>query len=45
MFYTPPDSDPNAPVATSRDFPPPATTTPQVGAVWGLGETKRTVVR
>jgi outer membrane receptor protein involved in Fe transport len=45
-FYTPPDSDPNAPVATSRDFPTSSNNiAPRVGAVWGLGETKRTVVR
>jgi outer membrane receptor protein involved in Fe transport len=45
-FYTPPDSDPNAPVATSRDFPTSSNNiAPRVGAVWGFGENKRTVLR
>ena len=40
------DADPNAPIAGSREF---ATSTgsiaPRIGAVWTLGESKRSVVR
>jgi hypothetical protein len=45
-LYTPPDADANAPVATSRAFK--ASTgnvAPRFGAVWTLGESKRSVVR
>ena len=45
-FYTPPDADANAPVATSREY---KTSTgnvaPRFGAVWSLGESRRSVVR
>ena len=45
-FYAPPDADPNAPVATSREFPTSSNNfAPRLGAVWSLGESKRTVVR
>jgi hypothetical protein len=45
-LYAPPDANANAPVATSREFK--ASTgnvAPRVGAVWTLGESKRSVVR
>ena len=45
-FYTPPDADPNAPVATSREFPTSSSNfAPRLGAVWSLGESKHTVIR
>ncbi len=45
-FYTPPDADPNAPVATSREFPTSSNNfAPRLGAVWSLGESRRTVLR
>jgi hypothetical protein len=45
-YYTPPDADPNAPVATSRSFPTSSNNiAPRLGAVWTLGESRRTVLR
>ena len=45
-YYTPPDADGNAPVATSREFPiSKSNFAPRVGAVWTLGEDRRTVLR
>lgn len=45
-IYGVPDADPNAPVATSRDFPVDGNNfAPRVGAVWSLGEQKRSVIR
>jgi hypothetical protein len=45
-LYAPPDADPNALVASSREF---KTSTgnvaPRFGAVWTLGESKRSVLR
>jgi hypothetical protein len=44
--YAPPDGDPNAPVATSREFPVSNNNfAPRFGAVWTLGEAKRSVLR
>ncbi|MGE0863455.1 MAG: carboxypeptidase regulatory-like domain-containing protein [Vicinamibacterales bacterium] len=44
--YGPPDGDPNAPVTTSREFPTSNNNfAPRVGAVWTLGESKRSVLR
>jgi hypothetical protein len=43
--YGVPDGDPNAPVATSREFPTSNNIAPRLGAVWTLGEAKRSVVR
>jgi hypothetical protein len=41
-----PDGDPNAPVATSRDFRVDKNNwSPRVGVVWTVGEQKRSVVR
>jgi hypothetical protein len=45
-LYAPPDADPNALVASSRDFQ--ASTgnvAPRFGAVWTLGESRRSVLR
>jgi hypothetical protein len=45
-FYTAPDADPNAPVTTSREFPTSSNNiAPRLGAVWSIGDSKRTVVR
>ena len=45
-YYTPPDADPNAPLATSRSFPTSSNNiAPRLGAVWSLGESRRTVLR
>ncbi len=45
-YYTPPESDPNAPIATSRSFPTSGNNlAPRVGAVWTVGESRRTVLR
>jgi hypothetical protein len=45
-LYAPPDADPNAPVATSREFTKSTNNfAPRLGAVWTLGESKRTVIR
>jgi len=42
----PPDEDPNAPVATSREFPTSTNNlAPRVGAVWTIGDNKRMVLR
>jgi hypothetical protein len=44
--YTPPDSNGNAPVATSREFPvSKSNVAPRLGAVWTLGESRRAVIR
>jgi hypothetical protein len=45
-YYVPPDGVSNAPVATSREFPTSSgNIAPRLGAVWTLGESRRTVVR
>jgi hypothetical protein len=45
-LYTPPDADGNAPVATSREFKTvTGNVAPRFGAVWTLGESKRSVLR
>ncbi len=45
-LYGVPDADPNAPVATSREFPVDKSNfAPRVGAVWSLGSRKRSVIR
>jgi hypothetical protein len=45
-LYGVPDADPNAPVATSRDFPVSKSNfAPRLGAVWTLGSDRRSVVR
>lgn len=45
-IYTPPDGNASAPVATSREFPTSKSNfAPRLGAVWTLGESRRTVVR
>jgi hypothetical protein len=45
-LYGVPDADPNAPIATSREFPTSANNfAPRVGAVWSLGADKKTVLR
>ena len=45
-LYGPPDGVPNAPLATSREFPKSTgNIAPRFGAVWSLGESKRSVVR
>ena len=45
-LYGAPDGVPNAPVATSREFPTSdSNVAPRLGAVWTLGESKRSVVR
>ena len=45
-LLVPPDSDPSAPIATSREFPKSTNNfAPRVGAVWTLGESRRTVLR
>ena len=45
-LYGAPDGVPNAPVATSSEFPTSSNNVaPRVGAVWSLGESKRSVVR
>jgi outer membrane receptor protein involved in Fe transport len=45
-LYTPPDGVANAPVAPSAEFPQSQNNiAPRVGAVWTLGESRRTVIR
>ena len=45
-LYGTPDADPNAPVATSREFATSGSNfAPRVGAVWTLGESRRSVLR
>jgi hypothetical protein len=45
-LYGVPDADPNAPVASSRSFPTDKNNfAPRVGAVWSLGEERRSVIR
>ena len=45
-LYGAPDGVANAPVATSREFPTSSNNVaPRIGAVWALGESKRSVVR
>jgi hypothetical protein len=45
-LYGTPDADPNAPVATSRDFAKSTSNfAPRLGAVWTLGESRRSVLR
>jgi len=45
-IYGVPDSDPNAPVASSRSFPTDKNNfAPRLGAVWSLGEDRRSVIR
>ena len=45
-LYGAPDGVANAPVATSREFPTSSNNlAPRVGAVWALGESKRSVLR
>jgi len=44
--YAPPDGNASAPVATSREFPVSKSNfAPRLGAVWTLGEGRRTVLR
>jgi hypothetical protein len=44
--YGVPDADPNAPVETSRQFPvDKSNVAPRLGAVWSLGEQRRSVIR
>jgi len=45
-LYGAPDGNPSAPVATSREFPSSGNNiAPRFGAVWTLGESKRSVLR
>ena len=45
-LYGAPEPDPNAPIVTSRDFPESTNNfAPRLGAVWTVGESRRTVVR
>jgi hypothetical protein len=45
-LYAPPDGAANAPLATSREFPTATSNVaPRLGAVWTLGERRRTVLR
>ncbi len=45
-IYGVPDADPNAPVETSREFPVAKSNfAPRVGAVWSLGNERRSVLR
>jgi hypothetical protein len=45
-LYTPPDGVAGAPIATSAAFPQPKNNlAPRLGAVWTIGESKRTVLR
>lgn len=45
-YYGVPDADPNAPVASSRQFPTSKNNiAPRVGAVWTLDEARRSVIR
>jgi hypothetical protein len=45
-LYAPPDANAEAPVATSREFKASTSNVaPRVGAVWTLGESRRSVVR
>jgi len=45
-LYGPPEGNANAPVATSREFPTSkSNVAPRFGAVWTLGDRKRSVVR
>jgi hypothetical protein len=44
--YGSPDADPNAPVESSREFPLDKNNfAPRLGAVWSLGEQRRSVIR
>ena len=45
-LYGVPDGDPNAPIATSREFPTSANNfAPRLGMAWSLGSDKKTVLR
>jgi hypothetical protein len=45
-LYAPPDGAANAPLVTSREFPTATSNVaPRLGAVWTLGERRRTVLR
>jgi hypothetical protein len=45
-LYGVPDGDPNAPVATSREFPVDKSNfAPRLGVVWSLGDQRRSVIR
>ena len=45
-LYGTPDADPNAPIASSREFAAVGSNfAPRLGAVWTLGESRRSVVR
>jgi hypothetical protein len=45
-LYTPPDGVPNAPIVTSAEFPQPKNNiAPRLGAVWSIGESRKTVLR
>jgi hypothetical protein len=45
-LYAPPDGLPNAPLATSQEFPQPKNNVaPRLGMVWSIGESRRTVLR
>jgi hypothetical protein len=45
-LYGPPDGNPGAPLATSHEFPKSTgNIAPRFGAVWSLGESKRSVLR
>ncbi len=45
-LFAPPDADANAPIATSRSFRRSTNNfAPRLGAVWSLGESRRTVLR
>ncbi|MEO7156543.1 MAG: TonB-dependent receptor, partial [Vicinamibacterales bacterium] len=45
-LYGAPESDPNAPIATSRELPESKSNfAPRLGAVWTVGEGRRTVIR
>ena len=45
-LYGAPESNPNAPIATSREFPESKSNfAPRLGAVWTVGDGRRTVIR
>jgi hypothetical protein len=45
-YYAPPDGAAGAPLETSREFPTSSSNfAPRIGAVWTVGENRRTVVR
>jgi hypothetical protein len=45
-MYAPPDANSAAPIATSREFPTSKSNfAPRLGAVWSLGESRKTVLR